>query len=439
MFDRKHILDYILVAVLSAALTLTVVHFSAPGKGSDILEPAPAAEPAEDAAAEASGQSAADEPVDQYTFWEDPYLPARVYVNRDEDVQNEDWIYSQAGLVPAECSRIRELMAEVEAGTRSLENVSYPERTDDMPINVFEVDPGDFAGETYYVTLPSHKLKDYEMLYLLSCFEKLGIPFDPEELYSRNCMRGYCNDGTNRSLSRDEKERMDTFRYQIIRGMLKEEDIHPETECKSMATNFGPFTLYPYRRMTDDEVASAALARESAWEDDPDEVEKAARNFASGLFELPLSMELTEANRYLIPYTDQAEGYGLTFTIERTDAQGKTVQISDKPCSVYVYLRKRTDNGALVGDSARADYYADYDALFRRKESEALSQEKLLETGKKWIRENCLVPGLNSEANYHYDGDWGFHRIWADIDNYAIFAEMSQDGFVEYLSVQLVL
>ena len=436
MFDRRHFA----VSLLAVVLALTVFPFSAFATGEDILESAPAVVPAEDAAeAYASGWSTEDEATGRDAFWQDPYLPDRVYVNRDEEVQNEEWIYSQPGLVPAECSRIRELMAEVEAGTRSLEQVSYPQYQDEMPVSVFEVDPGDFAGETYFVTLPSHKLKDYEMLYLLSCFEKLGIPFDPEELYSRNCVRGYINDGVNRDLSRDEKERMDLFRYQIARGMLKEEDIHPETECRSMATCFGPFTLYPYRRMTDDEVAAFAFIRESVWEDDPDEVEKAARDFASGIFQLPLSMKLAEARRSLIPYTNDAEGYSLTFTIERTDKQGNTVRISDEPCSVYVYLRKRMDNGTLVGDMVRVDYYADFYALVRRKESEALSKEELLEIGKNQIRENCLIPGLDSGADYYYDGDYGFHRVWVDINDYAIFAEMSQDGFVQCLSVQYVL
>lgn len=433
-----------LTCLLAAALALTVIPFAAFATGEDTLEPAPAVELSEDAAAETPEEAeppvwtVGDDSLTQSAFWEDPYHPSLVYVNRDEDVQGEEWIYGQDGLTNEECGRIARLQEEVAAGTRSLEDVSYPDYQDDMRIAVFAVDPADFAGETYYVTLPDRKLKDYELLYLMSCFDKLGIPFDPEALYSRNCRRGYVDGGVNRKLSADEQQRMDIFLGRVIRGQLTAEDVHPETECQSMQTCFGPFTLYPYRPMTDDELAAFALVRDIAWEDDPDEVEKTAREFASGIFKVPLSMKLAQAERSLIPYTDTAEGYCLTFRVSYADGNGKTVYPTDKPNQVYVYLRKRMDNGRLVGESARVEYYPDINLLFSRTIGAELSRETMTAIGTKWIKDHCLLTGLDTDFRFYYDAneDYGFRRVWADSIDWALFAEMDPDGYIQYLSAQ---
>ena len=427
------------ISLLAAVLALTVFPFTAFATGENVLEPAPDLQLAEEAlnnAAAAEGEpslpAGADDPVTEYTFWEEPYLPMLVYVNRDEDIQDKEWNYTQPGLTLSEYNRVLELMEAVKAGEKTLDNLSYPEPPDELKVGVYPLDPGDFNGETYYVTLPSRRLKDHDLLYLMSCFEKLGIPFDPDGMNSRNCMRGFMNDGTTRKLTREESERMAAFRYQSARGMLTADDVHPEKECKVIRTWFGPLTLYPYRRMTDDELAAFALARDPVWEVDPDQVEKAAREFAYSLFSLPLSMKLTETYRSLIPYTDTAEGYGMTFTIQYTSDPG----ITGKPCSVYVYLRRRMDNGALVGDTAHVTYYSDIDAYFRRKISGDLGREVLNEIGIDWILDNCLLPDLQSAFRWEYDDDYGFIRVFASNWDWSLFVEMSQDGYVERFSAQ---
>lgn len=427
MIDRRHI--------LAAILALTLLPFAAPAAGEDALEAAPEVTLTEESPAESV--QAEEEEYPEYAFWQDPYLPDRIYPNRDEEYQNEEWIYSEPGLTLAEYNRVKELMAAVEAGEQSLDDQSYPEHPDEVKVGVYPLNPADFSGETYYVTLPSRKLKDFDLLYLLSCFDQLGIPFDPDELYSRNCMRGYINDGTNRKLSEEENTRMKSFRRMIARGLLDEADIHPETECRSIPTWFGPITLYPYRRMTDDELAAFAFARESDWENDPDDVEEAAREFVSSIVRLPISMELTEAWRSLIPYTDSAEGYGLTFTIEYTDSQGNTLRTGGKPCSVYVYLRRRLDNGELVGSIASVYYFPDYNMLFRREQSEVKSREEKLEIGTEFLKENVLT--LDDSYQFTYDDDYGYYRIWAENMNWAFFAEMAEDGFIEQLSIQRLI
>lgn len=432
MTDRKHMALSLLTLVL--ALTLLV-----PAMAEDVLESAPEVVLAEETPAEETPEKAAepaDETITKDIFWHDPYLPDIIVPNHDEAVQNEEWIYIDPGLTLAEYNRIKELMAAVEEGKVSLSDISYPEHPSEVKIGVYPVNPADFNGETYFVTLPSRKLKDNDLLYLLYCFDRLGIPFDPDALYSRNCMRGYLNYGTNRELSKDESVRMESFKHQVARGMLTEADVHPETECVIIRTWFGPITLYPYRKMTDDELATFALARETVWAISPDEVEKAARDFVSGIFNMPLSMKLTDTQRSLIPYSDTEEGYGLTFTIEYIDDQGKTQAANGRPASVYVYLRRRMDYDAVVGDTAIVYYYGDYTEVFQRQEGEALSKEELLETGKKWILENCNLPGIETDFAFTIADDYNVIRVWAENWTWALFVELTRDGFVENFSAQ---
>ena len=52
---------------------------------------------------------------------------------------------------------------------------------------------------------------------------------------------------------------MELLLKQVRYGELTEKDVHPETECRSVDTWFGPLCFYPYRQMTDDELAAFAL------------------------------------------------------------------------------------------------------------------------------------------------------------------------------------
>ena len=283
--------------LLAAVLALTAFPFTASAAWENILEPAPAvALPEETPVPETDGEGGgtpvgvwSDEPVTEYTFYEDPYLPFRYgpgYLYTGDAEETDDPWYMGPYLEPSEYQRAMELLAAVEAGDVAREEISYLPKEGEMKIGVYPLDPGDFCGETFYVLLPDRKLEDNDLLYLISCFRELGIPFEPKEWTSRCCQRGSYVQGTTRSLSEEENIRMTALRHQTAAGMLTEADIHPETECRSIPTWFGPITLYPYRRMTDDELAAFAFARESVWENDPDDVEEAAREFVSSIVRL---------------------------------------------------------------------------------------------------------------------------------------------------------
>ena len=318
-----------------------------------------------------------------------------------------------------------------------MEDLSYPEHPDELKAGVYPLDPAEFGGETYYVTLPGRKLKDHDLLYLISCFEQLGIPFEPENWNSRNCMRGYYTRGSNRDLSEEEQARMELLLKQVRYGELTEKDVHPETECRSVDTWFGSLCFYPCRQMTDDELAAFALVRDSVWEDDPDEVERIARKFAAEIVKLPPAMKLSESERFRISYSDLTEGYGMTFRNENTE--GNEAATDGRPCEVYVNLRKRQDNGALRGEGVRVGYDFDYESLFFRGEGASLSEAELLETGKQWCLDH-LVTDVSSYSFRIEKTGWSDDFRWVETEpadwSWHYYVTLATDGTVESFNAQ---
>ena len=51
-----------------------------------------------------------------------------------------------------------------------------------------------------------------------------------------------------------------SIKRQVVHGIISREDIHPESVCRTVETGLGVFCFYPYRRMTDDELAAFAFA-----------------------------------------------------------------------------------------------------------------------------------------------------------------------------------
>ena len=91
---------------------------------------------------------------------------------------------------------------------------------------------------------------------------------------------------------------METIKDRIRRGQLTKEDVPEDTQVltveKRTMRGWGldrkTFLFYPYRRMTDDELALFALADEEAWDVDPDELKTAALKDAGELINLPRSV-----------------------------------------------------------------------------------------------------------------------------------------------------
>ena len=274
-------------------------------------------------------------------------------------------------------------------------SADLPEAPREYKVGVYPLNPADFDGETFYVTLPGRQLTDEDLLYLISCFRELDITFDPDSLNSRNCLRGisYFGNGT-RDLASEELERMDAIRHMVIRGMLTPEEIHPESECKTIETHSGLFCFYPYRSMTDDELAAFALAKESVWENNPNQVEKAARDSASSIVSLPVSMSPIAMERSVKPYSRETDGYTVLFDINEYDANGRPF-LPAGPSRVQVDL-KRMPDGSLETGSLTVDYsYHTPVVNDSNPYSRSKSPDALMDIARQWLAENVKLSGLD--------------------------------------------
>lgn len=217
-------------------------------------------------------------------------------VDRDPQI-SESYGFSDPWLTDLELAKIREYQAALRDGELGYtgESIINPTSVTDIDVAVFTLDPDDFCGETFYVFLPdSESVTDTQLVALADAFEKLGIDFDPDSLNDRNCCR-HCNVLESRTLTVEENSRMDALRDQVRRGQLKKEDVPAGTQVltveKRTERGWGldkkTFLFYPYRQMTNEELALFALEDEGEWTVDPDELKKTALKDTGDLVILP--------------------------------------------------------------------------------------------------------------------------------------------------------
>ncbi len=370
-------LSTLLPAVL---LALTLIPFSALAVTENTIESAPMDSISEDSSRDRWGSD----------YDGDEYKPTPVYsASTGSD-------YSLPHMTAGEAVRFRELAAAAQAG-ETAPSAGLPEQPKEFRLGVYPLDPADFDGETFYVTLPGRQLTDDDLLYLISCFDELGITFDPDSLNSRNCMRGirYFGSGT-RNLAVEELGRMDAIRYMVIRGILTPEEIHPESECRTIETCDGLFCFYPYRSMSDDELAAFAFAKESVWENNPDQVEKEARDSASGVVSLPVSMSPGVMERSVKPYSRETDGYTVMFdTNKNTYDDNSQPVLPASPSRVEVYLKRMPDGSLETASLAFAYSWHTPAANDSVPDSRSKSPDTLMDIARQWLAENVKLSGLD--------------------------------------------
>ena len=235
----------------------------------------------------------------EITRWPERHPVENTNVQVDPEVHDRDG-YSYPWLTDLELVKFREFQTALKDGEIGYagESIINPTTVTDDDVAVFTLDSNDFCGESYYVFLPdSSSVTDTQMVALAAAFEELGIDFDPDSLNDRNCCR-HCNVLETRILTDEENSRMETIKDRIRRGQLTKEDVPEDTQVltveKRTMRGWGldrkTFLFYPYRRMTDDELALFALADEEAWDVDPDELKTAALKDAGELINLPRSV-----------------------------------------------------------------------------------------------------------------------------------------------------
>ncbi len=405
-------------SLLAVLLALTLFPFSALAVTEDTLEPAPEISLPE----EAGGDTDEELPEEEEEVQDDgSYLPAvGILPQRGTTAESEQLNYPR--LTDAELATVRELLAARDAGEQAaFEDRHYANQERVFEAGVYALDPEDFCGRTFYVILPNFQMNRDQLLSLIAAFDELGIPFDPDSLDGTNCTRGRSRlyNPATRRLTGDEQNRMAELQKMIRSGILDRESFTAPSSCRSTLAQMPgyeyaaydylePFCFYPYRAMTDNELAAFAFAQETEWEIRPDLLEKKARQYAHKLFPLPLSMTATDESRYA--YSENYIEYRNSFRIDSKSCDGMYDSPEETPESVMVEqdLTKRGESFPEEPVVVRVmiDYpYADGSGSGAR-----CSAEELTASAQRWAEKYLLIPEEDILSEWAFDErleDWG--------------------------------
>ena len=386
--DQRILRDTLCLLVLILAVSL-LLFIAIPAIAENVLEPAPEVTlPELPAETENTGASAL-------------YLPiSRRLPNRTEFVSAEEQ-YALPRLTNEELERTLAFMEDLKAGKElRWDDCDCADRTENVTVGVYPLNPEEFDGETFYVILPDARLTDDMLLSLISAFDRLGIPFEPDLLNERNCMRGNRYSGGTRGLSYEENVRMENIRRRVHRGMIDPKQIPEGTYCRYADTAEAEyqdglnhaqpyrFCFYPYRRMTDNELAAFAFAADGVWETDPDLLEKQALECLRSLLKVPLPLKPAgeyrqrPTNGYTIYYNH----FSVSYADERT---GKEIRPGGKAYEFVVVQAQEPGSAQIFPTSIDLYYYFDTD---QDKAPDSLSTDELNRIAQEWARENLRLP-----------------------------------------------
>ena len=375
-----------------------------------------------------SGLVAADDTdtddIDTF-FAASPYLPYEQYFPV-RGTTSEESQYKLPRMSDGELARYNELLEQVENGTLSLKDIPTcinRKDMDDTTVGVYPLDPKDFAGETLYVILPyNQNMGDQQILSLIASFRELGISFDPDSLNERNCTRMAYN-GVTRYLTQEEESRKATLQDMIARGVLTQDSITPESACfyTDSIPGYTPFCFYPYRSLTDDELAAFLFADHTAWSSDPILVQRIAKLETGRVVPLPNNLTVTdskmtvETNTWTAFSGDTVNRYDLYF--ENDAGQNYSNIVTGELADIEVWMLEG-DGNAPRTEGFCVRYWVNYpsDEVFTGDNSEAC-----LAAAETWSRTKLTLPEAQRPDNWtinHKDNDNVY--LYADTDDWEI-------------------
>lgn len=411
MFKSNHLF----MSLLAVLLALALFPYSALAITEDSVEPAPEISLPEDDINDISAETPEDYDQDDTAYR--PYpgsYPERGTVSDEREL-------NIPRLTDAELATVRELMAARDAGEQpDFSDRHYASSEKVFEAGVYALDPELFGGNTFYVILPYFQMNRAQLLSLISAFDELGIPFDPDSLNSTNCARGtqLLYNSATRELSREEQTRMEVIREQIRRGVFDTDAFTAEAYCRSVQVQMPgysdsaydylePFCFYPYRAMTDNELATFALAQETVWEIHPDRLEKKARQYAHRVFPLPLSMTAVDASRYA--YSENYIEFRNSFRIDPENCGGLYASADETPFEVMV---EQDYSGKEGSEAALTRILIDYPAMYSNAgdSQPGCGEEELKAAARRWAERYLLVPGEDILSDWVFDSrneGWG--------------------------------
>ena len=344
--------------LVSLALALAMIPFAAFAASEDVLESAPAMTlPAETPETEPGAE--------ENDFI--PYLPYEYTyftVENGTETDFDELQYLVPRLTAEETERVRGFLADPAAAEKAADAPDCLDRMENAAVGVYTLDPKEYYGESFYVMLPASRLTDEMLLSLISAFGRLGVSFDPELLNGRNCSRG---ESQTRLLSYEESVRMQAIRFQVHRGMITRESIPEGTACRVVKNEwpgaevpvYDTFRLYPYRSMTDDELAAYVLETEEPWAADPADVEKKALECLRAYLDAPLA--LTAADEWMFMNLYGSRFYANDFDIPYADGiTGRPDTPDGKPYRIIVHQEQAPGSDELVTRAISVYYQGVY-------------------------------------------------------------------------------
>ena len=434
-FGCKHI-QHLWRSLAAALLVLTLVPFSAMAVTENVLEPAPEINTTEDLPEE----DPTEEKAETDDSWDDEYsyLPYESYLPERGTTPEEDQYYNPR-LSDGELARYKELLAMLDNKEITLDGIpscANLMEMDENPVRVYTLNPDDFDGETFYVLLPwNRKMDDGQLLSLIASFRELGISFDPDSLNERNCTRRAYS-GKNRDLSEEEEFRSRAMRHLIVRGMLTREDAASASAgvCTEKIPGYRPFCIYPYRSLSDNELAVFLFAEYSVWETDPDLIERTALNAVRDILRLPLSLSVadekaaTEPNDWKAFTTETVNRYVLEY--ERANRFHYT-ESDDKPAELAITMLESPGVTIVL-----QGLYAYYAAPYNETEFIQDNDEVFLAAAEKWAGENLLLPESQKAFQWSIFNTNQYEvTLHAITDEWDITLAISRDLYITYLSM----
>lgn len=258
---------------------------------------------------------AGDNDVDVQPAWG----ASEEYVEPQFDGENFYPAFQGPRLSSGEIARAQKLLEAYRNGEVSGDGGSVLEKTENVIVGVYALDPAEFDGETVYVLLPNVNLTDEQLLAIIDAYHQLGLEFDPSALSYRNCARGGGIE-CSRFTTEDEQERRTRINWLIRRGIAKPEGERSDARRAGRLSldaryfnGMDSFCLRPYRRLTDEEIMAdliAAGVHDESGEYDVDAIERNARALLMERLGCPLSMEVTGISREAgyLPTTFDAQG-----------------------------------------------------------------------------------------------------------------------------------
>ena len=144
---------------------------------------------------------------------------------------------------------VQELLAARDAGEHAVFNDGHYANAEKVfEAGVYPLNPEDFGGRTFYVVLPYFQMNRDQLLSLISAFEELGIPFDPDSLDGTNCVRGtsLLFNAATRELTWDEQNRVKEILRIIRNGVFDREAFTSPSACRSILVQLPGYSQSAY-------------------------------------------------------------------------------------------------------------------------------------------------------------------------------------------------